>query len=752
MRRRFGSGLVSLLAAVSIIFGCFSAVSADVAVTDCREMVVGQEYRVDNTHGALSNWFEFTPGNSDIYAFRTVSPGYDPILLLFDEQMNLLSYNADINTNESNESYLAYPLEAGTRYYIKAMRQFYSDDSLTYRVIGSSGYGLYVEQGGVYGTLTINQDLVDQGTDCRCTCPKMNIVKMDIIGADADTIFVWYGPNGLLNTTGDHYEFQMGIFAGYREYYCLVNKGGLSVRINFKVALPLPTIGGRSGNAGYEAFLLDPGAEFVFDEEISNPSDASFISSVTSLTGNNEISEDTPFTIGSVEGTDVCCYLTAILNGQMFTGKSYFLFVLDDSVEEVTVNTPHESSFDGSSYTGYQVLSFTPEQTGHYTVSSEGLEGCTRFTAMFDPDRSIIASFPDRTINSSDEHEMFILNYVEEMTESEFDAYIKNDVTFEVDLEAGRTYYLCTMFNGQGEGTVTFTYNDPGEPDPTTDTPTPEPASDTPAPSTPAPSTPAPSTPAPVTEPASPSEGYSVSDFVERLYTVALGRSSDPVGKSEWIAAVTERGETGADLARGFLYSPEFLNKDVSNTDFVKVLYRTFFNREPDAEGLAGWVAVLDNGEPKQNVIEGFINSTEWANLCLLYGIRNGGTGVPSITVEPNERTIEFATRLYTTCLGRAAEEGGMMAWARQLSNQRDTGTGAAHGFFFSEEFTRQNVSNAEFVNRLYRTFMGREADEAGFSAWVAQLDSGVSREEVFNGFAGSVEFGRICADYGIIR
>ncbi|MBO4635601.1 MAG: DUF4214 domain-containing protein, partial [Clostridiales bacterium] len=68
------------------------------------------------------------------------------------------------------------------------------------------------------------------------------------------------------------------------------------------------------------------------------------------------------------------------------------------------------------------------------------------------------------------------------------------------------------------------------------------------------------------------------------------------------------------------------------------------------------------------------------------------------------------------------------------------------------EEFMNQNVSNTDFVNRLYRTFMGREADEDGFNAWVAQLDSGVSREEVFYGFADSPEFGRICAAYGIIR
>ncbi|MBO4637487.1 MAG: DUF4214 domain-containing protein [Clostridiales bacterium] len=243
-----------------------------------------------------------------------------------------------------------------------------------------------------------------------------------------------------------------------------------------------------------------------------------------------------------------------------------------------------------------------------------------------------------------------------------------------------------------------------------------------------------------------------IAGFVERMYTVALNRASDPAGKADWIASVTERGGSGADVARGFLLSPEFLNKGYSDVDFVTVLYRTFFNRNPDDAGLVAWVNALSNGASKQDIIEGFINSTEFANLCLTYGIACGGTGVPNIEVEPNSATIEFATRLYTTCLGRDADEPGMLAWARQLANQRDTGTGAARGFFFSEEFTRQNVSNEEYVNRLYRTFMGREADEAGFTAWVAQLDNGVSREEVFNGFAESPEFARICASYGIIK
>ena len=256
---------------------------------------------------------------------------------------------------------------------------------------------------------------------------------------------------------------------------------------------------------------------------------------------------------------------------------------------------------------------------------------------------------------------------------------------------------------------------------------------------------PTPETPAPV-----PAES-GVAGFVERLYTVALGRNSEPAGKANWIAAI-KGGETGADAAKGFLFSDEFLNKSMSENEFVTILYRTFFDREPDAAGLNAWVAALQNGESKQDVIMGFIDSTEWANVCLKYGIASGGTGTPSITVEPNESVIAFATRLYTTCLKRDPDQNGLMAWARQLANLKDTGSNAAYGFFFSDEMNSNPVSNEEFVTRLYLTFMDRQPDQGGIESWLNVLELGASREDVFNGFAQSSEFGAICANYGIIR
>ncbi len=246
--------------------------------------------------------------------------------------------------------------------------------------------------------------------------------------------------------------------------------------------------------------------------------------------------------------------------------------------------------------------------------------------------------------------------------------------------------------------------------------------------------------------------GSGTSGFIDRLYSLVLGRPADQGGKDYWMNQVRNEGKTGADIAKGFLYSPEFLNKTMTDSEFLEILYNVFFDRPSDSGGKDYWLGKMAGGMGKQDVIMGFINSTEWANVCLSYGIPSGGSGVPNKTIQPNDQIKAFADRLYSTCLGRPADQGGLDYWAGELANMKVTGTSAAHGFFFSKEFVEQNLDNAEFIKRLYRTFMGREFDQGGFDYWMGRFASGASREDVFRGFAQSNEFGEICASYGILR
>ena len=244
----------------------------------------------------------------------------------------------------------------------------------------------------------------------------------------------------------------------------------------------------------------------------------------------------------------------------------------------------------------------------------------------------------------------------------------------------------------------------------------------------------------------------SVADFAERLYTVALNRASEPEGKKYWVDEITSGNKTGGECAYFFLIeAKEFKNRGLSTEAFVETLYQTFFDRASEPNGKAYWVGELKKGaKTREDVINGFIDSTEWCNICATYGVKSGA---PNAKAEyASQNAINFATRLYTCCLGRDPEEKGLNYWSLALTNLEQTGFNAAKLFFTSEEFTNKKTSNEEFVTRLYTTFMDREPETAGFNYWVGELKKGKDRNEVLASFAQCQEFMDICKKYGIDR
>lgn len=113
-----------------------------------------------------------------------------------------------------------------------------------------------------------------------------------------------------------------------------------------------------------------------------------------------------------------------------------------------------------------------------------------------------------------------------------------------------------------------------------------------------------------------------VEGFVNRLYTVALGREADPTGYAYWVEMLNSKQMTATEVADGFFNSPEFAARDLNNVEYLTVLYSVFFNREPDHNGLNHWVSYLQNGLlTREQVIEGFTNSREWINTCDIFGV-----------------------------------------------------------------------------------------------------------------------------------
>ena len=112
-----------------------------------------------------------------------------------------------------------------------------------------------------------------------------------------------------------------------------------------------------------------------------------------------------------------------------------------------------------------------------------------------------------------------------------------------------------------------------------------------------------------------------VNNFVERLYLNALNRPCDIVGRDSWSDAIINQGATGSEVVRGFINSPEFIGSDVSNEEFVRRLYKVFFNRITSNSEVANWVNALTSGVSRNEVVNAFIASPEWAAVCAFYRI-----------------------------------------------------------------------------------------------------------------------------------
>ena len=102
-------------------------------------------------------------------------------------------------------------------------------------------------------------------------------------------------------------------------------------------------------------------------------------------------------------------------------------------------------------------------------------------------------------------------------------------------------------------------------------------------------------------------------DDVYRIYQATLGRAPDAAGFQNW----SERLANGTDIDQvinGFTASAEFQRTygDLSNEEFVGLLYENVLDREADPTGLENWTERLDGGMSRAEVVRGFSQSGEF--------------------------------------------------------------------------------------------------------------------------------------------
>jgi aldose sugar dehydrogenase len=211
------------------------------------------------------------------------------------------------------------------------------------------------------------------------------------------------------------------------------------------------------------------------------------------------------------------------------------------------------------------------------------------------------------------------------------------------------------------------------------------------------------------------------------------------------------------------------------NAIFVRQQYLDFLDREPASVETSAWVNALNNGLPRSSLIEGFMGSEEfyfrgkfiartylgiltrdpdhagfraWLEV-LLDGMSREqivqfflDSGEFKAKFGSNLTDAEFVDKMYANVLLRSADTGGLNAWVGALNSGQMTRAQVALGFLDSVEFQSLSVSqNRVDVSLLYFDMLRRDPDPGGFSGWVGALNSGVPRTSVIEGFLNCFEY-----------
>jgi len=212
--------------------------------------------------------------------------------------------------------------------------------------------------------------------------------------------------------------------------------------------------------------------------------------------------------------------------------------------------------------------------------------------------------------------------------------------------------------------------------------------------------------------------GQSQAAEVVRVYGTILGREPETSGLTYWVEHM-QKGLTVAQVAESFFGSPEFIARfgGLSHQALVTSLYREALGREPEASGLAFYVARLDAGQDRGQIIANFVQSPEAAHN--FEAKHPAGVWVAS----------SYATMVgmaYDAVFDRPPDRDGLAFWTTKLASgqlgTRDLIQSIAGSAEFQARHAQEN--DYQYVASIYRSALEREPEPAGVAYWVQHLAS----------------------------
>lgn len=144
-------------------------------------------------------------------------------------------------------------------------------------------------------------------------------------------------------------------------------------------------------------------------------------------------------------------------------------------------------------------------------------------------------------------------------------------------------------------------------------------------------------------------------------------------------------------------------------------LYQGLLGRDSDNGGAEFFTSLIENGTSLDAVANTFLNSEEYA-------------------ANSAAQTVQS---LYSSLLGHSADQAGEEFWSNAIQAGASSGDIAA---LISGSFEAQTSAPTDeaYINALYQSALGHDAEEAGSDFWTNALASSASRAEVANSIFAS--------------
>lgn len=220
-------------------------------------------------------------------------------------------------------------------------------------------------------------------------------------------------------------------------------------------------------------------------------------------------------------------------------------------------------------------------------------------------------------------------------------------------------------------------------------------------------------------------------DYVRELYKTILGR--DTGEDNSWIDKIMKGELSQSQVLKNIINSREFRNKNCSNEDYVEILYKSCYLRGSNYDAKRRYVQLLNSGTSRNNILNEFLNSAEYKNLCTTYYAR------------------DFISNLYKGIYGENLDSVNLSIWTKIVDTGTQTPAQAISSLYNSKQFVQNNFSNIDYVRKLYNGCLLRDANINSDNSHVRNLNNGVSRQQVLKNFVNSVEYRNLVAKkYGL--